>query len=106
MRLIVCDTEVFAHDYLAVFYDLSSNEWAVFPNDPDGIRTYLFQNDCVFVGFNVKHYDQFILRAIATGATPEQVKEINDFIIVQQRQGWELQVRAGACYSEEDTAPC
>lgn len=89
MRLIVCDTEVFAYDYLAVFYDVSRNHWTVLPNDPVGIHRFLSQTDCIFVGFNVKHYDQFILRAIATGASPEQVKEINDFIIVLGRQGWE-----------------
>lgn len=89
LNIVVCDTEVFAHDYIAVFYDVPGNAWHIFHNDPNGIREFLLDKSRIFCGFNVKHYDQFILRAIATNASPEQVKEINDFIITQGRQGWE-----------------
>lgn len=89
MRLIVCDTEVFSRDYIAVFYDISANAWSVFHNDCAGVDRMLSQPDCLFVGFNIKHYDRFILQAMASRAKPELVKEISDFIIKKGRPGWE-----------------
>lgn len=89
MRIIVTDTESFRYDWIAVFYDTSSNEWAVFHNDNPGVREYLSQQDVVFCGYNSKGYDQHILKAIACGADPTLVKEISDFIIVDERPGWE-----------------
>lgn len=89
MQIVVCDTEVFAHDFVVVFYNISQKTWRVIHNDNQAVRQYMSDPNLLFCGFNVKHYDQFILRAIATGAPPETVKEINDFIITQGRQGWE-----------------
>lgn len=89
LDIVVCDAEVFAHDYIVVFYEIKTNTWRVYHNEHHIISAYLSDKNHIFTGFNVKHYDQFILRAIATGAPPETVKEINDFIIAQGRQGWE-----------------
>ena len=89
MRIIVVDTEVFRYDFFAVFFDTTDLSWNVFHNDNVGIRNFLMQRDTIFCGYNSKGYDQHILKAIACGATPELVKEINDFIIVQERPGWE-----------------
>lgn len=89
MRIIVVDTEVFSYDWIAIFVDVSSGEWYTYHNDNDGVRELLSQPDAVFCGFNNKHYDNHILKAIACGADPVLVKQINDFIIVQERPGWE-----------------
>lgn len=89
MRIIVVDTEVFRYDFFAIFFDTTDLSWSVFHNDNLGVRQYLSQQNVVFCGYNSKGYDQHILKAIACGATPELVKEINDFIIVQERPGWE-----------------
>ena len=89
MRIIVVDTEVFAYDWIAVFLDVSSGEWAVFHNDNAGLRDYMSQPNQIFASYNGKHYDNHILRAIACGADPTLVKQINDFIIVEERAGWE-----------------
>ena len=40
-------------------------------------------------GFNNKHYDQFILKAVLLGYTPEEVKAVNDFIVVEKYEGWQ-----------------
>ena len=40
-------------------------------------------------GFNNKHYDNHIIKAILCDADPPMVKEINDFIIVHGHNGWE-----------------
>lgn len=89
MRIIVVDTEVFKYDFFAIFFDTSDQSWAVFHNDNLGVRDYLSQRDVIFCGYNSKGYDQHILKAIACGADPQLVKSINDFIIVEDRPGWE-----------------
>lgn len=44
--------------------------------------------DDVFIGFNSKYYDQFIIKAICCGFSPQEVKAVNDYII-GGGQGWE-----------------
>ena len=39
----------------------------------------------IWVGFNSRHYDQYILKSILAGFNP---KEVNDWIIIQDRPGW------------------
>lgn len=89
MRIIVYDIEVFAYDWIVVFYDTSNGEWSVFHNDNNAVRDYMTQPGVIFCGFNNKHYDNHIVKAIACGASPELVKQINDFIIEEKRSGWE-----------------
>ena len=48
-----------------------------------------FEND-LLIGFNSKHYNYFILKAICLGYPPEKVKEVNDFIIAGNN-GWEYE---------------
>ena len=45
-------------------------------------------DSCIYVGFNSKHYDQFIIKAICADFTPEEIKRVNDFII-GGGQGWQ-----------------
>jgi hypothetical protein len=89
MRIIVGDVETFKYDWISVFYDTSRNEWTVFHNDNSGLRDFMSQSDVIFCGYNNKHYDNHIWKAICCGATPILVKEINDFIIKEERSGWE-----------------
>ena len=89
MRIIVYDIETFWYDNIAVFYDVSNDEWYVFHNDNNGVRQFMMQPGVIFCGFNNKHYDNHIVKAIACGASPELVKRINDFIIEEKRNGWE-----------------
>lgn len=89
MKIIVYDIEVFAHDWIVVFYNTSDNEWSVFHNDNASVLKYMTQPGVIFCGFNNKHYDNHIVKAIACGASPELVKQINDFIIEEKRNGWE-----------------
>jgi hypothetical protein len=89
MRIVVVDTEVFKYDWIAVFLDTVSGEFQVFHNDNQAVRDYMDQSGLIFCGYNSKHYDNHILKAICCGAPPELVKQINDFIIVEERPGWE-----------------
>lgn len=89
MKIIVYDIEVFKHDWVVVFLDTQSWEYTVFHNGYKDVRKYMEQPDVVFCGYNSKHYDDHIIKAICCGASPELVKQINDFIIVEERPGWE-----------------
>ncbi len=89
MRIIVVDVEVFKYDWIVVFYDTANNTWSVFHNDNAAVRNFISQSDVIFCGFNNKHYDNHILKAICCGADPLLIKQINDFIIVGDRNGWD-----------------
>lgn len=89
MRIIVYDIEVFKYDWIVVFYDVTENKWSVYHNDNAPVREYMSQPGRVFCGFNNKHYDNGVARAICCGASPELVKQINDFIIVEERSSWD-----------------
>lgn len=87
MRLITYDCEVFAHDWLVTFKDKETGLYTRVWNDNDALCECI-SDDCIYIGFNSKHYDQFIIKAIVAGFTPEEVKQVNDYII-QGGQGWE-----------------
>ena len=87
MDKYIFDFEVFAHDWIVVFKNKDTKEYFVFHNDNDGVFAFMEQEP-LLAGFNNKHYDQFILKAVLCGFTPEQVKDVNDFIILQGQQGW------------------
>ena len=89
MNIHVYDIEVFAYDWVVVFLDVSTGKWSVYHNDNQGVRDYMSQQGSIFCGFNNKHYDNHVVKAICCGASPELVKQINDFIIVEKRPGWE-----------------
>ncbi len=86
MRFITYDCEVFAHDWLVVFKDTETGRYTAIWNDNDALKMALSE-DCVYIGFNSKHYDQFIIKAIALGYSAEEIKRVNDYII-NGGQGW------------------
>lgn len=87
LPLFVYDCEVFAYDWLVVFKERSSGQYTVIHNDADELREFITE-DAIYCGFNSKHYDYFIVKAICAGVTPYEVKKLNDFIIAGG-QGWE-----------------
>lgn len=87
MRLVTYDCEVFKYDWLVVFKDIETGRFTAIHNDNEELKQCM-DDDCVYVGFNSKHYDQFIIKAICCGFSPQEIKEVNDFII-GGGQGWE-----------------
>lgn len=87
-NLYIFDCEVFAHDWLFVFKDKQTKEYTVIHNDNDAVKQFM-NADPLLGGFNNKHYDQFILKAVLCDFTPEQIKAVNDYIIVEGHEGWE-----------------
>jgi hypothetical protein len=93
LRLVTYDCEVFAHDWLVVFKDYETKRFTVIYNDNAALRACI-DDDTVYCGFNSKGYDQYIIKAICAGFSPEEVKQVNDWIIAGN-QGWECPLLKG-----------
>lgn len=89
--IFIFDCEVFAHDWLFVFKEIATGEYTVIHNDNDAVVAFMERNPFLG-GFNNKHYDNFILKGVMCGLTPEQIKAINDLIIVEEVNGWDIPV--------------
>lgn len=89
--IFIFDCEVFAHDWLFVFKEIATGEYTVIHNDNDAVVAFMERNPFLG-GFNNKHYDNFILKGVMCGLTPEQIKEINDLIIVSEINGWDIPI--------------
>ena len=85
--MIFYDFEVFERDWLAVFIDVTNQKEHVIINDKDKLRTLYERNmSNIWVGFNNRHYDQYIMKGILLGLDP---KKINDWIIIDKKEGWQ-----------------
>lgn len=87
MRLITYDTEVFKHNWIVVFKDKETGSYTVIHNDNEALRDCI-SDDNIYIGFNTKHYDQYIIKGICAGFTPEELKQLNDYLI-GGFQGWQ-----------------
>ena len=86
--MLFYDFEVFKEDWLVVIIDMSKKKEHVIINDPDELeRIYKENVSEIWVGFNSRHYDQYILKGILCGFDP---KKINDYIIVRGNPGWKF----------------
>lgn len=85
VMMIFIDFEVFAYDWLCVCIDPAEGRKVII-NDRDELRTYYEAHKTdVWVGFNIRHYDQYIFKGIMLDMDP---KRLNDFIIVEGNEGW------------------
>lgn len=88
IEIIFYDFEVFKEDWLAVFIDVTLRKEYVIVNDPDKLKALYEANiKDIWVGFNNRHYDQYIMKGILLGMNP---KRINDWIILEEREGWQF----------------
>lgn len=86
--LLFWDFEVFKHDWLVVFIDPAEKEETVIVNDPEKFaKFYNEHSGDIWVGYNSRNYDQWIAKGVLCGFDPY---EVNEWIIVKQRQGWEF----------------
>ena len=88
-RLVGFDFEVTAQDWLLVVKNHPSGETlGVFHNDCSGLIDFIDDNNYIYVGYNNKHYDNYILKGVLNNYSPDMIKDINDYIIVQRQDGW------------------
>lgn len=84
--MLFYDFEVFKYDWLVVINDPIHKKETVIVNNPDELtKFYEDHNNDIWIGYNSRHYDQYILKGILCGFNP---KKINDYIIVEGNQGW------------------
>ena len=80
------DFEVFKYDWLVVFINPYTGEKTVVINDEMELESFYNKHkDEIFSGYNSRHYDQYILKALLCGFDP---KTINDYIINDKCAGW------------------
>ena len=85
--MIFYDTETFLFDWMVVFNDPINKEETVIVNDTKRLKEfYETHKNEIWVGYNSRNYDQYIIKGILLGFNP---KQINDFIIEEGRKGWE-----------------
>ena len=88
IAILFFDFETFKHDWLVVAIDPIDKKEFVIVNDKDSLeKLYKTYNKDIWVGYNCRNYDQYILKGILLGFDPKQV---NDWIIVKNRKGWEF----------------
>lgn len=85
--LVFYDFEVFKYDWLVVLIDAGNKTEDVIVNDPEKLKQYYEEHkNNIWIGYNSRHYDQFILKAILLDFNP---KEVNDFIIGEGKKGYQ-----------------
>ena len=84
--LIFYDFEVFRYNWLVVFIDPYKEETTVIIDDPKLLYLFYEKNKgSIFVGYNSRHYDQYIFKGILA---EWDAWAINDFIINKKMPGW------------------
>ena len=84
--MIGYDFEVFKYNWLVVGIDPISRKKYVIWDDVDALEKLheQYEQD-IWIGFNSRHYDQYILKGILCGCN---AYEINDYIINKKLPGW------------------
>ncbi|MBC2238339.1 hypothetical protein [Listeria innocua] len=86
--MIFYDFEVFKYDWMVCIVDTNTRKAQSFINDNECFKSFYEKNKYeIWVGFNSRHYDQFILRAVILDL---DLKELNDFIIKKRISGWKF----------------
>ena len=82
------DTEVFSENWMMVAMNPMEKEEIVIVDDRKALADFhnQYKND-IWIGWNIRNYDQWIIKSILCGFNP---KEVNDWIIVDKKKGYEF----------------
>lgn len=82
------DFEVFKEDWLCVIVNPVTQEEITIINDKQKLNDYYLKHKHeLFIGYNIRNYDQFIFKGILLGM---DAKRINDKIIIDNKKGFEI----------------
>lgn len=82
------DFEVFMCDWMVVIINPIENTKEVIVNDRKALKRYYNQHkEEIWVGYNSRNYDTYILKSILLDMNP---KKVNDKIIMQGMKGWQI----------------
>ncbi len=84
--MIFYDFEVFKHDWLVVLKNTDDRSTTVIHNDQEQLKSFYerYKKD-IWCGFNSRHYDQYILKAILCDFDPY---DVSTHIIQKKQGGW------------------
>ena len=81
------DFEVFKYDWLVVIINPYEKTETVIVNDKKRLEEYYETHKGeIWVGYNNRRYDQYIMKAILCGFDP---KKVSDYLIVENKGGWQ-----------------
>lgn len=84
--LLFYDFEVFKFDWLVCIGDMENRVIHKIVNDESKLMEFFNHNkDKIWIGFNCRHYDQYILKAILCGLDPY---EVSKDIVENKVPGW------------------
>ena len=85
--MLFYDFEVMKYNWLVVVINPFEETTTIIINDSSKLGRFYEENKSkIWVGYNSRNYDQYILKAILLGFNP---KDVNDWIITKKRKGWE-----------------
>lgn len=87
MTIYIYDWECFRYDWLVVFLDLADGTFTIFHNDAEALLNWM-DPFSLYIGFNSKAYDQWIMKAACSGWENEDIKDLSDYLI-RGGNGWE-----------------
>lgn len=80
------DFEVFKYDWLVVIINPFTKEVKEIANDKSELEKYYREHSGeIYCGYNNRHYDQYIMKAILAGFDPW---EVNEWIIIKEEPGY------------------
>lgn len=84
--MIFYDFEVFKYDWLVVLKNTDDRSTTIIHNNPEKMKSfYETHKNNIWCGFNSRHYDQYILKAILCDMDPY---EVSQFIVEKKQPGW------------------
>lgn len=84
------DMEIFAHDSLLVVINYRTRERVFFHNtSANEIQEWIDKTHPILMGYNCNNYDKWILKGWLYGMNPEELKNVNDYI-VNGGNGWDI----------------
>lgn len=87
MAINFYDFEVFKYDWLVCICNPIDQKWTVIHNNKAGLEKFHAEHkDEIWVGYNSRSYDTFILKGILLDFDPY---DISKWIIQDKRKGWE-----------------
>ena len=95
-RKIFYDFEVFMYDWMVVLIDYDTRAEKVIVNDVNELRrVYSKHKKDIWIGYNSRMYDQFIMKGTLHGLDPAW---INQRLIVDGIPGWQIHSCMGGLY--------
>ena len=100
------DCETFVHDTLFVFIHYRTKKKIVLHNAlPQDFQNFIDEYDPILMGYNNNGFDKWILKCCLNGYTPEEIKDVSDYII-NGGNGWDIDTGYAKIPTQIDLINC